>query len=409
MKKRLLACMLCAFAFTCTPITSYIGNIKTVFAVNSAFTTIYLETSNVKEITGFTNLSVFRIKDESGIATQKDTIYALKLNNGFIFQNKPEIVTSGKYQDKVQFEIDYQNPAIAYITIQKQTDDSDGIIEFHNLDIAPSETSEIDKDIILSLSGNNTYDTIKVGIYKESPASYKSEIKIKTLEGSKKPSATGIASPGKKLQIRIDDEEYGDITVAEDGTWNYIFPYKSSYLEEGTHTFSIGYLQGKNTLFATVSQEFEILPEVPKTTATVTFTVGKNTYTYEDKTGYLESPPFIDSNGRTLLPLRAVAGTLGIDAQNIQWDNINQIITILIPKNETSQYQKAIRYEIGSRTITIDGTTQEMDTAPVIQNGITFLPLRPLLNSLGISDDNITWDADTYTVSYEAEKINSLK
>ena len=37
------------------------------------------------------------------------TIYALKLNNGFIFQNKPEIVTSGKYQDKVQFEIDYQN------------------------------------------------------------------------------------------------------------------------------------------------------------------------------------------------------------------------------------------------------------------------------------------------------------
>ena len=102
MKKKILACMLCAFAFTCTPIASYISNTKTVFAVNSSFTTIYLETSNVKEITGSTNLSVFCIKDESGVVTQKDTIYALKLNNGFIFQNKPEIVTSGKYQDKIQ-------------------------------------------------------------------------------------------------------------------------------------------------------------------------------------------------------------------------------------------------------------------------------------------------------------------
>ncbi len=407
MKKKILACMLCAFAFTCTPIASYISNTKTVFAVNSSFTTIYLETSNVKEITGSTNLSVFCIKDESGVVTQKDTIYALKLNNGFIFQNKPEIVTSGKYQDKVQFEIDYQNPAIAYITIQKQTDDTDGTIEFHNLDVAPSETSEIDKDVILSLSGNNTYDTIKVGTYKESPSSYKAEIKIQTLEASKKPSATGTATAGKKLQIRIDDEEYGDIMVSEDGTWNYVFPYKSSYLKEGIHTFSIGYLQGKNTWLSAVSQEFEILPEVPKTTATVTFTVGSNTYTYENKTGYLESPPFIDSNGRTLLPLRAVAGTLGIDTQNIQWDNANQTITISIPENKANQNKKIIRYKIGSHTITINDTTQEIDSTPVIQNGVTFLPLRTLLNSLGITDDNITWNADTYTVSYEAEKINS--
>lgn len=146
---------------------------------------------------------------------------------------------------------------------------------------------------------------------------------------------------------------------------------------------------------------------MPKTTATVTFTVGSNTYTYENKTGYLESPPFIDSNGRTLLPLRAVAGTLGIDTQNIQWDNANQTITISIPENKANQNKKIIRYKIGSHTITINDTTQEIDSAPVIQNGVTFLPLRTLLNSLGITDDNITWNADTYTVSYEAEKINS--
>ncbi len=50
------------------------------------------------------------------------------------------------------FEIDYQNPSIAYITIQKKTDTSDGVIEIHNLDIAPTRNSEINKDISLSLS-----------------------------------------------------------------------------------------------------------------------------------------------------------------------------------------------------------------------------------------------------------------
>ena len=46
-----------------------------------------------------------------------------------------------------------------------------------------------------------------------------------------------------------------------------------------------------------------------------------------------------------------------------------------------------------------------MDTAPIIKDGITFLPLRPLLHSLGITDDNIQWDEDLLTVSYEAERI----
>ena len=52
--------------------------------------------------------------------------------------------------------------------------------------------------------------------------------------------------------------------------------------------------------------------------------------------------------------------------------------------------------------LTVNGVISEMDTAPIISNGVTFLPLRPLLNAFGITDVN--WDDTTATVSYEAEK-----
>lgn len=401
MKKKLFTCVLCTFAFTCTPFVIYTNNTQKVVAADRAFSSIFLETTGTKEITSPTNLPVFRIKDESATVAQEDTIYSLKLDNGFIFQNKPEIISSGKYRDKVFLEIDYQNPAIAYITVQKKTDTSDGVIEFHNFDVAPTKTSEINKEIILTLSGNNTYDTIKVGTYKEMPASSRTPITIQTLEDSKKPSATGTAASNRKLEIRIDEEEYGTITTAEDGTWNYVFPYKYSSLESGTHTFTIGYFQGTDTLVGSVSKQFEIPPEVQKTTKTVTFTVGEKTYIYDGKTGYMESAPFIDNNGRTLLPLRPVANTIGIHPQDIQWDNVNQMIRISVPKDKTSQYKDIIVYQIGSRTMSINGIESQIDTAPVIKDGVTFLPLRPLLNSLGITDNNITWNADTATVSYE--------
>lgn len=394
MKKKLLTCMLCAFALTCSPFTAHIKNAEKAFAADSAFSSIILETTSVKEVTSPTNLPVFRIKDESGTAVQEDTIYSLKLDNGFIFQNTPEILSSGKYRDKVFFEIDYQNPSIAYITIQKKTDASDGVIEFQNLDIAPTRNSEINKDITLYLSGNNTYDTIKVGVYKEAPATQRTPITIKTLEDSKKPSATGTSAANRKLQILIDDEEYGTVIAGKDGTWNYTFPYKYSSLEAGTHKFTVGYFQGTTTLIGSVSKEFEIAPEVVKTTKTVIFTVGEKTYTYDGRTGYLEAAPFIDNNGNVLLPLRAVTNTLNIDAQNIIWNGQSQTITIKLP-------EKTICYTIGSNVMTINGVASEMNTAPIIQNGVTFLPLRSLLNSLGITDNNIQWDSNTQIISYE--------
>ncbi len=396
MKKKLLSCMVCTLAFCCTPLSFYFDGPMKAFAVDSAFSPIYLETSGTKEITSATNLSAFRIQDESGVAVQKNTVYALTIDNGFIFQNTPEIFLSGKYRENVSFEIDAQNPSTAYVTIQKKTGDGAGYIEIQNLDVAPTKQSQTNQDVTLALSSTTTYDTIKVGTYKES-SSYKTAITIQSFQGGEKPSASGMAAAGKKLQIRIDQEEYGTVTVEEDGTWSYVFPYKYSNLKQGSHTFAVGYYQNENTWFGAVSREFEILPVQNKTTSTVTFTVGSNVYTYDDKTGYMPSPVWIDANGRTLLPLRAVANTFGIDTNDILWDQQTQTVTILYG-------QKQISCTIGSNLLTVDGTVSEMDTSPTIQNGVTYLPFRPLLNAFGITE--INWDDAAKTVSYEVEKAD---
>ena len=81
------------------------------------------------------------------------------------------------------------------------------------------------------------------------------------------------------------------------------------------------------------------------------------------------------------------------------------VVMIHITYQTKEGQSQTVVYKIGSNTATINGISSEMDTAPIIKDGITFLPLRPLLHSLGITDDNIQWDEDLLTVSYEAERI----
>ena len=52
---------------------------------------------------------------------------------------------------------------------------------------------------------------------------------------------------------------------------------------------------------------------------------------------------------------------------------------------------------IGSTAISINGTESELDTAPIIQNGRTLLPLRAVVEGLGGS---VAWEAETKTAVF---------
>jgi hypothetical protein len=71
-------------------------------------------------------------------------------------------------------------------------------------------------------------------------------------------------------------------------------------------------------------------------------------------------------NGRTLIPIRPVAESIGAD---VVWDGETQTVTI-------TRAGKEILLVIGRDTATVNGESVTMDAAPYVSNGRTLLPLR---------------------------------
>ena len=110
-----------------------------------------------------------------------------------------------------------------------------------------------------------------------------------------------------------------------------------------------------------------------------------------------EIVPFID-NGRTYLPVRFISESLGAE---VIWNEKNE--TVEIKYNGIS-----LIMQINSKVIKVDGQLVEIDTAPIIKNERTFLPLRALTESLG---KKVEWieEYQMVMVSNNNDTLISLK
>jgi len=95
--------------------------------------------------------------------------------------------------------------------------------------------------------------------------------------------------------------------------------------------------------------------------------------------------PFINADGRTMLPIRAISEALGAQ---VEWDAATQTATLTLG-------DKIVKVQIGQNNIYVNGTPVAMDTAAVIKDGRTLLPVRAIGESLGAK---ISWDGSTSTV-----------
>lgn len=96
--------------------------------------------------------------------------------------------------------------------------------------------------------------------------------------------------------------------------------------------------------------------------------------------------PHADKNGRTLIELRSVAEALGAE---IGWDAATQTVTL------TSDTQ-TVTIKINQSAYKVNGQQKTMDTAAVIENGRTMVPVRVIAEALGAT---VSYDAATKTVS----------
>lgn len=83
--------------------------------------------------------------------------------------------------------------------------------------------------------------------------------------------------------------------------------------------------------------------------------------------------PFIDENGRTQIPLRAIANELDFA---VDWNEAEKKITL-------SKDSDTVIFHLGSDEFTVNSDTKKMDTTPVLVNDYTFIPLRFVGEAVG--------------------------
>ena len=119
----------------------------------------------------------------------------------------------------------------------------------------------------------------------------------------------------------------------------------------------------------------------------IVITIGATTMAVGTQTITLDTPAYINAENYTELPLRAVSEAFGA---TVGWDDPSNTVTIMMG-------QRIVSMTIGSKTMYINGTPVQMNTAPEITNERTFIPVRDLANALGIS--KIDWNEASQTVT----------
>ena len=79
------------------------------------------------------------------------------------------------------------------------------------------------------------------------------------------------------------------------------------------------------------------------------------------------------------------------------------------PEDEINPVAVKVRFTIGKTMYTIDDKIKNMDVAPFISNGRTFVPVKYVADALGISADRVFWNNQTKTVIIYGEEKITLK
>ncbi len=96
----------------------------------------------------------------------------------------------------------------------------------------------------------------------------------------------------------------------------------------------------------------------------------------------LDAPAYVE-NGRTLVPLRFIAEGTGAKVEYSEG-----VIEVSAPGRN-------IVMTVGSSSYSVNGEAKTMETAPVIVNNRTMIPVRAVSEALGL---NVCWDAENRTV-----------
>ncbi len=123
----------------------------------------------------------------------------------------------------------------------------------------------------------------------------------------------------------------------------------------------------------------------------VKLTIGSKQAYINNVAQTLDAAP-INRNNRTMLPVRFLANAFGVANEGIKWDAATRTATL-------TNSDVTIVVTIDAPSMTVNGETVALDSPAIIENNRTYLPVRAIANALGVSNDNIKWDAATNTAT----------
>ncbi|MTI84383.1 MAG: copper amine oxidase N-terminal domain-containing protein [Firmicutes bacterium] len=133
-------------------------------------------------------------------------------------------------------------------------------------------------------------------------------------------------------------------------------------------------------------EKVKISPE-PAISKVVKFTLDKNQYMVGGETKQMDTAPMVHE-GRTYLPVRYLALSLGVPNQGIKWE----APYITLSKGETT-----VKLNVKETSMEVNGVAKESDK-PLLQEGRTLLPARGIAEAFGYS---ISWDGETKTMTIQ--------
>lgn len=143
------------------------------------------------------------------------------------------------------------------------------------------------------------------------------------------------------------------------------------------------------SIFVILSMIFSMFIPISASASSVSVTIDGVPVAFNDSTGY----PFVDSANRTQVPLRAAMEAYGC---KVDWINAPTYSMIYVSKDGTH-----VSLIIGSKYIKVNGKDIPIDTAAIIKNNRTYLPIRAVLEAF---KSTVTWNQQTQTVSITSPK-----
>lgn len=245
----------------------------------------------------------------------------------------------------------------------------------------------------IDLNGNITWSKTFGGIYKD----YAESIQQTSDGGCILAGYTRSFGVGESDLLILKLNSNGDIpgsscNYLKDVTSNLIVNSQTLIITSPDPSVSMISLSSNTPTLTFTSPTFQsqTICEEPVTTIVIKLQIGKSSFTVNNETKTLDSPPVI-KNSRTLLPIRVIIESLG---GTVSWDATERKVTVAL-KDIT------IQLWIGKSQAKINGVTTLIDlintkVVPEIINSRTMLPLRFITENLGAE---VIWDSTTQTVT----------